>query len=183
VKVPQSLLDRREELVAEIDEYERNLTVIKNGFVELDNAIRLIADEPDESFSQADANLDRFAHVGQMGQPPAPAVPPAKPESTGQRAPKRDIKTLILNFLTQSAHQPQSAKEIAKAIEAGIASTESALEHWKKNGVAAEVDGKWHSVAGARAVPRQMPDQPSRQRQVEMAGHPPLWLSRLALPQ
>jgi hypothetical protein len=42
--------------------------------------------------------------------------------------------------------KPETAKEIAKAIEAGAQSAAGALEYWKGQGRAAEVGGKWHLV-------------------------------------
>ncbi len=156
MKVPQGLLDRRDELVAEVQHQERRLEIVQAAHSELEDAIQLIENEPDEA-----ERPDFIQPEHTAPQPSAEAsAPAANPSAPGQRAPKRDIKTLVLNKLT-GATQRHTAKEIAKAIEAGIQSTEAALEHWKTAGVADEVDGKWLSVAGPRAVPRQAPEMAS----------------------
>jgi hypothetical protein len=154
VKVPPSLLDRRKELLALLDHHEREQQTYQMGLDELEAAINAIAEYEEYGTEGASPGPEAYQPVPPplfptlLPQPPTP--PAAASGEPGQRAPRRDIKALVLDWLERMA-KPETAKEIAKAIEAGVQSTAGALEYWKGQGRATEVDGKWHLVRAQHA--------------------------------
>jgi hypothetical protein len=154
VKVPPSLLDRRKELLALLDHHEREQQTYQMGLDELEAAINAIAEYEEYGTEGASPGPEAYQPAPPplfptpLPQPPTPL--PAVSGEPGQRAPRRNIKALVLAELENST-TPHTAKEIAKAIEGGAQSTEAALGHWKGQGRAAEVDGKWHLVRAQHA--------------------------------
>jgi hypothetical protein len=142
-------LDRREKLVAAVEYHDRQREIHQTALDELEGALSAIAEHFEEMTGLPLAVAPEPHHPAAPSTsafPPQPATSPAA--NTGepsQRAPRRDIKSLVLAELEKST-TPHTAKEIAKAIEGGAQSTEAALKHWKGQGRAAEVGGKWHLV-------------------------------------
>jgi hypothetical protein len=161
LKVPQSLLDRRDGLAAEVEHFERERAFHQFALDELDSAISIIGDEFEEF---ADPTMPQSDPASQPNGPgPQWATQPVQltaPVAPGQRAPKRDIKTLVLDELTR-ATAPHTAKEIAKAIQGGQASVDAALEHWKAQGqVALNPDGTWWKAKAEQPVGPLVPRHP-----------------------